>query len=213
VLSGPLRGLWWIPGSSNHACWLGTYERHVQRAATRLLRPGDIFFDIGANVGFFTLLASRCVGPSGRVVAFEPLPRNLECLQRHLDLNAMTNVETMPVAAADRSGEASFSSASGPSMGALAAAGTPVRIVSLDDLIRERASPPPRLLKIDVEGAESLVLLGASNLLGRHRPSIVLAAHGWRQYDECNRILKAAGYSLTLLRDGRSDGDYSLLAA
>ena len=61
VLQGPLRGYWWITGSSNHGCWLGSYEYDKQRLFARMIRAGDVVFDIGANVGFYTLLAASRV--------------------------------------------------------------------------------------------------------------------------------------------------------
>ena len=97
ILSGPLRGRRWVVGAGPHGYWLGTYEADKQRLLQTLLREGDCFFDVGANVGFFTLLASALVGRSGRVVAFEPLPQNLAFLRRHLLLNRPHNrLRAMP---------------------------------------------------------------------------------------------------------------------
>lgn len=77
ILQGKLKGRKWVVGSSKHGCWLGSYEYHKRRLFEQLIRPGDTVFDIGAHVGFYTLLASILTGPAGRVFAFEPLPRNL----------------------------------------------------------------------------------------------------------------------------------------
>ena len=63
VLQGPLRGYRWIVGSSNHGCWLGSYEYAKQRLFAQMVRSGDVVFDVGANVGFYTLLAACRVGP------------------------------------------------------------------------------------------------------------------------------------------------------
>src|SRR5437016_2709331 len=92
VLQGRLRGARWIVGSSTHGCWLGTYESPKQDAFARAIRPGDLVVDAGANVGFYTLLAARIAGPTGRVVAFEPVARNLDYLRRHVELNHVHNV-------------------------------------------------------------------------------------------------------------------------
>ncbi len=75
VVQGPLRGKRWIAGSSNHGCWLGSYELAKQRKVIELVRPGMVCWDVGAHVGFYTLLFAELVGPLGRVFAFEPLPR------------------------------------------------------------------------------------------------------------------------------------------
>src|SRR5690348_9557213 len=90
ILQGPLRGKKWIAGSSNHGCWLGTYELGTQRLFCRIVKPGDVVYDIGANVGFYTLLASVCAGPSGRVYSYEPLPENIAGLRKHISINHLS---------------------------------------------------------------------------------------------------------------------------
>ncbi len=77
ILQGPLRGKLWVKGSSDNGCWLGSFEHDKQRLMSSMLQPGDTMFDVGANVGYYTLLASHRVGPDGRVIAFEPLPANV----------------------------------------------------------------------------------------------------------------------------------------
>ena len=73
VMQGPLRGMRWIAGASTHGCWLGSYELEKQRLIAERVSPGSVFFDVGANVGFYTLLGSSEVGAAGRVISFEPL--------------------------------------------------------------------------------------------------------------------------------------------
>src|SRR5687767_8704385 len=97
VLSGPLRGRRWIAGAATHGCWLGTYERFVQRIFVEHVRPGGVVYDVGANAGFFTLLASKLAGSSGRVYAFEPMERNLHYIRKHLQMNRVENVEVFPI--------------------------------------------------------------------------------------------------------------------
>ena len=97
ILQGGLRGKRWIIGSSNEGCSLGSYEFHKRRIFERTIRPGSAVFDIGAHVGFYTLLSSVIVGPGGRVFAFEPLTVNFEYLRRHLELNSVTNATGLPV--------------------------------------------------------------------------------------------------------------------
>lgn len=212
ILSGPLRGAAWLPRSATHGCWLGIYERRNQQLFSRQISPGDVIFDVGAHVGFYSLLASRLAGPDGRVIAFEPLARNVELLERHLTYNQASNVVVMKAAVAERSGQGRFDANGDPSMGALADEGDPIDLVSIDDLVERGELPPPRLVKIDVEGAESRVLQGAAATLAKHRPVILLAAHGWRQWSECSRQLSELGYSVRLVRDGAEDGNYTLFA-
>src|SRR4051794_24641093 len=77
VLWGPCKGCRWGTGAGVDGYWLGNFEPSTVDFAVRALRSGDVFLDVGANVGYFTLAAARAVGPAGRVVAFEPLPRNV----------------------------------------------------------------------------------------------------------------------------------------
>ena len=86
IMQGTLRGHRWVVGSSNHGCWLGSYERNQQILLEKYLKEGDVIFDIGAHVGFYTLLGSVLVGGSGQVVAFEPVPKNLMYLKTHLQI-------------------------------------------------------------------------------------------------------------------------------
>lgn len=103
MIGRPCRGLWWLAGSAPHGAWLGTLERRKLSHFVSRLRPGMTVWDIGANVGLYTLAAARVVRPGGRVAAFEPLPRNLGFLRRHLDLNGCAGVD--PGVVPERSSE------------------------------------------------------------------------------------------------------------
>ncbi len=213
ILTGPLRGMSWVVGAGPHGYWLGTYERDKQQWLQRVLRPGDCFFDIGANVGYYSLLASRLVGHAGRVIAFEPLPRNLTFLKRHLRMNGVRNTKLWEVAVSDVDGTMNFAEGANPSIGKLAENGSlQVRTVALDSLWREGLLPTPRVIKIDVEGAEAAVLRGAAQLLSDARPVIQLAGHGWAQQHECEVILARHNYRIDPQRDGTADGMYESVA-
>src|SRR4030042_4964901 len=82
-----------------NAYWLGSYELKVQLALQRLLQPGDVFYDVGANAGFFTVLAGRLVGSRGRVFAFEPIPENAETAREQVALNGLSWCALLPSAA------------------------------------------------------------------------------------------------------------------
>ncbi len=211
VLSGPLRGRRWIAGAATHGCWLGTYERLAQRVFEEHVRPGAVVYDVGANAGFFTLLASKLAGLNGAVYAFEPIERNLRFIREHLRLNDASNVHVMPVAISDRSGILRFAAAHNPAMGGLSETGEiEVQAKTLDELAR--ALPPPAFIKMDIEGAEHAALSGAIEMLRSARPTILLSEHGWELHERCGALLKSLDYELRLLVDGAADGNYVVLA-
>lgn len=200
VLHGPLRGAYWIAGAHTHGCWLGSYEADKQRAFARLAYPGQVIYDVGANAGFYTLLASRLCGPSGRVVAFEPLPRNVALLREHVRLNRADNVTVLDVAVSDEPGIARFNTSLDSAQGRIAGDGDlEVRATTLDAIVRDRIAPPPQLIKMDIEGGELSALQGAAEILRQHKPLILLATHGPEVHRACIALLRAAGYSLTAL--------------
>ena len=181
VRSGPARGLRIvIMPREEKFYWAGTYEPEVQRALSETLAPGATYWDVGAHAGFFACLASRLVGPDGRVIAFEPSPENLERLHRAVEMNAAANIRVEPIAVAAQSGAAALYSHEHSSMWSLEAspeggsAGTvPTR--TLDELAAEL--PAPDLIKVDVEGGEIDVLSGGKRLLHEDRPTLLVEFH------------------------------------
>jgi FkbM family methyltransferase len=203
ILGGPLRGWRWIPAAASHGCWLGTFERAEQDVFARTIRPGDVVYDLGANVGFYTLLAAKLAGPTGRVVAFEPVPRNLGYLRRHLALNHREDVTVVAAAVSDRSGTARFRDGPAHTVGTLATdGGYAVDVVALDDYT---SSPAPRVIKIDVEGAEADVLRGAHRVLRTVRPIVLLSTHSTALRLECTALLRDAGYGVAPMGGDQAD--------
>ena len=87
---------------------IGAAEPEAQALVAHWLNPGDVFYDVGANVGFFTLIGARRVGESGRVVAFEPAPTTRAALERNVRLNGFANVDIVEAAVSDAAGSATF---------------------------------------------------------------------------------------------------------
>lgn len=200
VLAGPLRGAVWIRGAATHKCWLGVYEHKKAKTFAGHVNPGDAVFDIGANVGFYTVLAAKRVGTHGDVTAFEPLPRNIDFLRQHVDLNNLTNVTVVQAAVAESDGTNRFSTFEGFLEGHLVdEGGIEVETVSLDAFVESGTGRSPDVMKIDVEGAELEVLKGASDVLASARPIIFLATHGDDVHRACCSFLSDFGYSLTPL--------------
>lgn len=178
IVQGPLKGMRWIVGSQTHGMWLGSYEIDKQLALKVCLKPGQVFYDVGANVGYYSLLASRYVGTTGFVVAFEPLPRNIEYLSRHARMNRLTNLVIIPKALSDHSGRDNFSYANDASSCHIAPEGNlEIMVTTLDKLLKEETIRPPNIIKVDIEGSEIDFLKGGIDSLITHRPLIFMAIH------------------------------------
>lgn len=213
ILQGRLKGKKWIVGSSNHGCWLGSYEYDKQILFSRTIKEGGVVYDIGAHVGFYTLLASALVGPRGKVIAFEPLPRNIRYLKEHLRLNRCDNVLVVEVAVGDESGIASFEEGTNSYTSHLSPKGCfKVKIVRLDDLVSSGEIPSPDYMKIDVEGAELLALSGARSILANYHPTIFLATHGIKVHQQCCDFLKSIGYDLQSINEKNIDETDEIIA-
>jgi FkbM family methyltransferase len=161
--------------------WLhGEWDRHVKSSLIAALQPGDTFLDLGANIGYFTLLASRLVGSQGTVIAVEPSIRALRKLTHHLWLNRCENVVLLSVAAGDRWERATLALANESNIGgsALLPAGATygrtesALLAPIDDLLSS-IDCRLRMVKIDLEGFELSALRGCRQLLERHRPQVV----------------------------------------
>jgi len=214
ILTGPLRGARWIVRSSNIGCWAGVFERENQQRLTRLLRPGDRFVDVGANVGFFTLLGARRVGSGGGVLAFEPLEANLTLLRRHVELNGASQVSVFATALADRPGRGAFLHRGSPSQARLdPRGGTIVEIETLDIALERKGWDSVHAIKIDVEGAEARVLRGARRTIATERPpALLVATHGWQAHEDCLRELSSCGAPVTAETIDERSGNGSILS-
>jgi FkbM family methyltransferase len=157
-------------------------------------------YDLGANVGFYTLLFSRLVGPGGAVHAFEPVARNVRYLRRHLELNPTFSATIQEFAVGRKTGMVSFDGSSGWSMGRVVArpeADTSrFPAVSLDDFVYERGGESPDLIKMDIEGGEVDAIGGMSKLLAERFPVLLVSVHGSSRWRECVAVLEAAGYTV-----------------
>jgi len=169
--------------------WLGTYEPELQAAISDLVNPGQIVYDIGANIGFITLLFTKRIGGEGHVYAFEAMPANVTRLIHNIELNALDEMVTIIQAAVqDQSGKARFLVAPSTGMGKVnGSAGRAsvayeesiqVEGISIDDFIEETGNLLPDIVKIDIEGGEVLALPGMVKLLHAHHPILLIELHG-----------------------------------
>lgn len=204
ILQGRLRGKKWIVGAGEHGYWLGSYEMRKRHAFEDAIPDGATVYDIGANVGYYSLLAAVLVGDEGKVYAFEPLPRNIEFLRRHVSINRINNIEVIPCAVSDHSGEAYFNLGNSSATGHLSESGEmDVRLVCLDDLHERGDIQPPDYMKADVEGAEYEVLMGARGVLEHNQPVLFLDTHQREAHQKTIALLKDLGYTFEIL-DGKS---------
>lgn len=213
ILQGPLRGATWIRASGTAGCWLGSYEIEKQRSLAAVLSPGKIFYDVGAHAGLYTLLGGKAVGPTGKVIAFEPDPRNLANLRSHIELNGLANARVIAAAVAATTGDVGMTFSDSSYENRMSPDGKQtVSCYSLDDAISQLGLPIPDCIKIDVEGAEEDVLMGAVGTLSRVRPTLFVAMHSLDLRSRCSRILKDLDYRLTSVGGGSWKESDELLA-
>lgn len=193
--------------------WLGTYEVDLQAAIMEFVKPGMVAYDVGANIGYISLLLARRVGEMGQVFAFEALPANLDRLRGNLVLNDMQDrVQVVPAAVVERERRVSF--LVGPSTGTGKVAGSAgrqempydqsvdVRGLSLDDFVYKESHPAPQAVKIDIEGGEVLAIPGMECLLREAKPVVFLELHGPESAEAAWNVLDAAGYRVCRMAPG-----------
>ena len=197
IIQGTLKGKKWIKGSSINGCWLGTYELDKQVLFSKYVKPGMIVYDVGANVGFYTLLSSLLVNEMGKVYSFEPLPLNISTLKKHIELNKLRNVIVTEKAVSNKVSTVKFNFGDNRSAGFISKDGQiEVDTISIDEFIRQD-NPQPDLMKIDIEGAEYEALIGAKELLRRKKPVIFLATHSDKLREKCLKLLAEFGYTIS----------------
>ena len=213
ILQGKLRGKKWIVGSGEHGYWLGSYEMGKRLAFEKEITPDSVIYDIGANVGFYSLLAAELAGTNGHVYAFEPLPRNIEYLSQHAQINHYETIKIIEAAVSDHEGEAYFDLGASTAMGYLAQAGElKVKVVCLDEMFARGEILPPDYMKIDVEGAEFEVIQGSQNILEAYHPTLFLDTHNRTAHQQTLDRLERLGYQFTIL-DGKSRAETRELIA
>ena len=199
VVSGINKGFKWRVGSTVHGCWLGFYESDKQQVIKNIVKRDMIIYDIGANAGFYTLAFSRLVGKEGKVYSFEPLAENANNILRHININKCNNTFLYQIAISDVDGMSTFNvNETSNSMGSLSQTGGGylIPIFTIDTLIKEHNVPVPNIIKMDVEGAESSVLMGSKKLLEMKMTTWLIALHGEVQKKECYSILTQYGYKI-----------------
>lgn len=207
VAAGSLIGINIVVNLQNEKdYWLGTYETELQRAIADYTEPGMVCYDIGANIGYISLVFGNVVGPEGQVICFEALAENRERLELNLSLNKkLSNFSIIPKAVSDRKGEEKFLTHQSRAMGkVIGSAGRETRYqdtiivesISLDIFVFEENNPVPDVIKIDIEGGEILAMAGMQRLLDKVRPIILLELHGTQSAKAVWKALSNFGYTI-----------------
>jgi FkbM family methyltransferase len=207
VQRGPARGIWLhLNPRTGRDYFNGDVEPEVQAVLRKYLRPGMTVYDIGANIGFFSLLAARLVGTTGRVTAFEADPEIVARLREHVERNQGAPISAEEKAVWSTSTPVFFARADAevsPDRGLghvidndaerSAAPGTiRVEAVTVDEYVRQSGAPD--FIKCDVEGAEVEVFRGAKKLLDEKQPLILCEMHGEQNRQTLLKVFANLGY-------------------
>lgn len=212
VLRGPLRGRRMLRqhGLPHLSMLFGTYEKVFSDAFSQRLPDGDVIYDIGANVGYFSLLAAQKCRQGGTVHAFEPVPELVADLEAMMDVNKLDGqVTAHTVALSDTNGSVRFYTPASAETGVIATVADDrklsdescmeVATVTMDSFVFEQGHQPPDVVKLDVEGAEACVLKGAQRVLSEHAPIVLAEVHGAIAAGDVWDVMAPLSYELALL--------------
>lgn len=192
--------------------WLGTYEPELQATIRHEIHPGMVVFDVGANIGYISLMLAQAVGAAGQVFSFEALPANLERIRANLALNPQARVQPVGLAVVDAARPVEFLVHASIAMGKAAGSAGRQREayantltvpgISLDEFVYTQSNPLPQVVKMDIEGGEVLALPGMRRLLREARPLLFIELHGPESAQVAWQELSAAGYRLFRMDSG-----------
>ncbi len=171
------------PGISKELAIYGSHEPQATKMAMELLSEGMVVIDIGANLGYYALQEARAVGASGKVLAIEPAPENFQLLEANVRSNGYTHVTLIQAAIGDRRGTAYLRLATKSNWHSLANApgysgrDVEVPLYSLDDLADEHGLDTIDLVRMDIEGYETVAFNGMTRVLARDRPYLLMELH------------------------------------
>lgn len=214
ILAGPARGVQ-VPRDiaiAYPSLILGKYERAVTKAILSIRRPIHIAYDIGAHVGLTSVVLARAFTGDVKVIAFEPASGNISSLASLIAANPRLQICAIPLALSDRDGEVEFHHFQGSSMGLLQTVAAPddinanngdneiVQATTLDLFVFDQGYPAPDFIKIDVEGAEGLVLTGGLQTITQYHPVLLIELHGPVHAASVYELLTSMAYRWTYIR-------------
>jgi FkbM family methyltransferase len=181
-----------------HLYLFGTYELPTTRFMRRFLKQGNVALDVGANIGYISLLFSQCVGEHGTVLSLEPEQANFRALSEHIRMNNASNIVALQEAASTQAGTMKlylFDDNYGAHSLVTGGGGqhfTEVATDTLDNIVQRHGLSTIHLIKIDIEGAELEALQGMSQILKTHRPVLILEMNeeAQQQRNSSTQVLK-----------------------
>jgi FkbM family methyltransferase len=215
IAGGPLRGCkFYLDMQSEKDYWLGTYEVALLESVGKLIQPGWVVYDVGANVGYLTVLFAKLTGKNGKVYAFEPLPANIERLVKNVEANDVKEqVIVCPYAIGDRRDEVVFYLGNSDDTGKVETIVTAneketkenkdkliVEMITLDEFAEQNTDHYPQLIKMDIEGAEVLAIKNMQRILQTIKPFMIIEIHSkdagqvvWNELTKYNYICQKIG--------------------
>jgi len=216
VRSGALKGYKIFTNPQKRPGYIfGTYEPDITQAVTEHCKPGWVVCDIGAHHGYFSLLMSKIIGTGGYCFAFEPLSENYDCIVKTIQANSLTNITVEQLAVSNHSNQkelhtipqefakSRFVNNIAPSEAYKFSKTVIVKTTSLDDYFKNCGIPRIDMIKIDVEGAESQVIVGAQSILNKYNPILIMEIHACGKDDLAKHPividLEGIGYQIDVL--------------
>jgi FkbM family methyltransferase len=198
IESGPMEGMRLATSEHiSHAHIRGTYELDNQMAIDRVVYPGFICYDVGASIGYLSLLMAR---KAKHVYSFEPAPHAVAEIRKHIQANGLQNITIVPSPVSDREREVEFSLTDNAYGSAISHGETKwptlkLKTITLDDFVA--AHEFPDFIKLDVEGEEGRALEGARSILQKRKTVICAEIHNEEAAATCRNVLNEFGYQLT----------------
>ena len=220
IKTGELKNYFWTTKTSDTTYALGSYEKEAFFLLNDHLQLDDVVFDIGANLGYFSMYFSK-KSNLGRIYSFEPIPQSKKLLDKHLEINNISNVSTFQLGVSATEAEIEFTNSKNLAANTYKrespifekTSKLLVKTTTIDEFVKSEKINRLDFLKIDVEGAELDVLNGAKTTLKEFSPKILLATHDCHikgVKDKCVNLLKSIGYECNItgeskLTEGQED--------
>ena len=212
IKSGPLKGKKWI-ATSGLSFIRGDFEPYKTKAFLDSYKPGMVLYDIGAHIGYFSIMASAINQAKGQIYSFEPRPSNRAFFEKHAELNGASDIKLFPYAVGDKEGKVRFNTHAGSATGHVSESGNiELDMINIDNWINTGKLPSPDYIKIDVEGGEIDVLKGCQNIIETKHPILLVATHSIDLHTWVCNFLDIKNYKYKILNPDFAKGDTEIIA-